>query len=375
MQKILVVLIWLLGVVIHFNFFETEKTKWIDNSHPKISYSGAFYYTQKSMRFAYSGCNINFKTNSTKIILNLRDYSLPTSSNYLLVKINFKDTVIQLYNNILKYDVSNLLTDSINAISIYKLTEASIGKIDFLGLEILGNSFIDTLRLSSKKIVWIGNSVTCGYGNEVEILAPPKGNPTTGFHSFNENNYKAWGSIASRNCKAQAIHLCYSGKGLYRNFDGSKHLLIKDFIQKSIPQDNIEINPETVMAPIYVIHAGTNDFGYEGGYPDQLVDSIRFIKGLQSVFRVINLWNPQAEIIVASSNMLSNYYPKNGNKRLKSYLENAIKTFEKSNMKLHIIPLNIQQQPYGENWHPSAIEHQKMAAQIEPLLKQILSKQ
>src|SRR5690554_1850406 len=66
------------------------------------------------------------------------------------------------------------------------------------------------------EIEFIGNSITCGYGNE-SSQNPPK----SGFTSVNENNYMAWGAIAARELQAQYSCVAYSGRGLYQNNDGS----------------------------------------------------------------------------------------------------------------------------------------------------------
>jgi hypothetical protein len=327
------------------------------------------------MLFAYSGCNINFKTNSKSLILIFNDFSNLPQSNYIRVEVNNKDTILQMLSTIKKYDVSTLISEKESVVRIFKLTEASIGKIEFEGLKIDEGAELISLQLPKNKIVWIGNSITTGYGNEISVLAPPKGNPNTGFHSKNQNNYKAWGSLASRICDAQAIHLCYSGKGLYRNFDGSNELLIHQFIQKSIPQDDLEIISSTVTAPIYIVHAGTNDFGYEGANPQFKVDSALFVNGIHKVFKIIESWNFNAEIIVVSSNMISDFFPKNGNKRFKKYIQSAVQNFDNKSLKFHFLELKVQSEPYGENWHPSAFEHELMAKQIVPLLQSILQKQ
>ncbi len=355
-----------------FTFFSFNQNQKIPFNHQLIQYSGAFVKTDDNMLFAYSGCNINFKTNSKSLILIFNDYSILPQSNYVRVEVNNKDTILQLLSNVKKYDVSSLISQKESLVRIFKLTEASIGKIEFEGLKIDEGAELLSWQLPKNKIVWIGNSITTGYGNEVSVMAPPKGNPNTGFNSKNQNNYKAWGSIASRICDAQAIHLCYSGKGLYRNFDGSNKLLIHQFMQKAIPQEDIDIVASSVNAPIYVVHAGTNDFGYEGANPQFKVDSILFVNGMHKVFKVIESWNSTADIIVVSSNMVSDFFPKNGQKRFKNYVNSAVQNFDKKSLKFHFLELKVQSEPYGENWHPSAHEHELMAKQIVPMLKSII---
>ena len=67
----------------------------------------------------------------------------------------------------------------------------------------------------SRKIEFIGNSITCGYGNEGT-------NKFQGFEYETENHYYSYAAITARNLKAQHWVVARSGIGAYRNYNGPK---------------------------------------------------------------------------------------------------------------------------------------------------------
>ena len=150
------------------------------------------------------------------------------------------------------------------------------------------------VEAQNRKIVWIGNSITCGYGNEVSIAPPPQGNPSTGFHSVNQNITKAYGSLISKQLNAQSINLCYSGKGIYRNYHGDQEKTIPKFINQVFPDSTgYPIEKAQITASLYIINAGTNDFGNENLPNATKVDSAKFVELflflIKEICRVISI--------------------------------------------------------------------------------------
>lgn len=348
--------------------------KFYPHFYPGINYLGAKAVSQDFVALAYSGFQIRCTTTAKQFKLKLADFSKADQANYLYIQVNHLDTTLALTPDVLVYDLSTLFTADTSLVLIHKLTEAAIGKIHFYGLETNANAQLWHEENKLQKIVWVGNSITCGYGNKVQVAAPPKGNPNTGFHSVNQDNYWAWGSIVARALHLDAVQLCYSGKGLTQNFDGSTHLLIKDLLTYALPDEQTELDLNDVFAPVFVLHVGTNDFGCEAHQQHKQVDSAAFIDALHQLFFVIKQINPQANVVVVASNLTTNYYPKMGLSRLQHYLQMGINSYPQSSMKFSYLALQSQEAPYGENWHPSLLEHQKMANQILPILQDILNK-
>ena len=78
-----------------------------------------------------------------------------------------------------------------------------------------GKNLVETPALPSRKIEFIGNSITCGYGNEGL-------KKEEGFDYATENHYYSYASITARNLEAQHWVVARSGIGAYRNYAGPK---------------------------------------------------------------------------------------------------------------------------------------------------------
>ena len=174
--------------------------------------------------FAHAGVQIKFNFKGETLAIGLSDITdgLPEHLNLYNVYIN--DSLIQVIQitGLKKwYKINYQFKNQIVEVVVFKRTEAMCAGGIFEGLKINEGAEISKAKLKSKKIEWIGDSFTAGYGNLVSNLAPPNGNPSTGFHAENEDNSKAWGAIASKKLDAEYMCTVFSGRGVYRNYDNS----------------------------------------------------------------------------------------------------------------------------------------------------------
>ena len=90
------------------------------------------------------------------------------------------------------YLVSASLKDTVHSLLIFRRTEASSGPTKFLGIQINdGKTLVTPPTRPEHKILFYGNSITCGMGNEApDSYADDK--------LVYENNFLAYGAIAAR---------------------------------------------------------------------------------------------------------------------------------------------------------------------------------
>ena len=342
----------------------------------KIQYSGRIDFANpKSPEFSFPGISIKAKFTGPAIDVIIKDFSAgsSTTTNYYDVLIDGSvKKVLEVNSTDTLYKISASLTDATHTIELVKRTETSVGKSSFRGFRIRnGHTLLTLPAKSTKKIEFIGDSFTCGYGNEASILAPPSGNPTTGFHSVNENNNSAWGAIACRAIDAQYMCTAYSGRGIYRNNSGS--------LVGTLPSINNRIHADN-SSPIWdfanyipdvvVIHLGTNDFAPEGWAVPSMQDSALFVNAYINYVNTIRSNYPSAHIICVRPNSMTDYYPvglKNLT-RITNYHQAIVASFS-SDPKIYYFALTPQNAPYGEDWHPSIATHQSMSNQIVPFIK------
>ncbi|MFA6980841.1 MAG: T9SS type A sorting domain-containing protein [Ignavibacteriaceae bacterium] len=106
------------------------------------------------------------------------------------------------------YVISGSLTNTVHSLLIFRRTEASTGPTIFLGIQINDGKTLTTPPVRpTHKLVFYGDSITCGYGNE----APDNGADD---NLSQENNFLAYGAIASRLLNAEYLCIAKSGIGV-----------------------------------------------------------------------------------------------------------------------------------------------------------------
>ncbi|SFX89690.1 SGNH/GDSL hydrolase family protein [Cytophaga hutchinsonii] len=348
----------------------------IDASNTNIHYSGRIDFSNpKAPAFWFPGISIKASFQGPSIDVVIKDDASGTDqgTNYYNIFIDQQlHTVLKVNAEDTLYKIARNLTDANHTIEVFKRTEAQVGSSSFKGFCLQANKNLTASAKPAHKIEFIGDSYTCGYGNELSIPAPPNGNPDTGFHSVNENNYTAWGAIVARELDAEYHCTAYSGRGIYRNNNGAATGVLPSIYNRINPDDaSSQWNTATYIPDVIVIHLGTNDFAPEQLSTPDMVDSAAFVSGYINFITTLRSYYPAAKIICVRPNSLTDYYPV-GLKaltRMTRYTKAVTDHFVPTDANVFYFALAPQNAPYGEDWHPSAATHQSMAAQIKTFIK------
>lgn len=266
--------------------------------------------------------------------------------------------------------------DSFSLVQVFKRTEFQCALASFHGVKYEHGEFKKSLP-NQRKIEWIGDSFMAGYGNLVSIAAPPKGNPSTGFHAENEDGYQGFGAISSRLLNADYASIVYSGNGVYRNFDLGEELTLPKIYPLIYPKEiggepyDFSYDPDLI-----VIKIGTNDFGAEMKKSPVMADSARFVSTYISFLKTVHEKNPKAKIVVAVGGGITDFFPSGLNRltRFRNWVKKAKMEFEnQSDLTPGFFEFQPQKPPYGEDWHPTVYSQQKFAAEISPYLKTFMN--
>lgn len=360
----------------HISEIVNDEMKWIAASHPYIQYTGRFNYISKSkVFFAHSGSMITIRFTGSKIHLFFKNYSTTNRfyhSNYFFVFIDsFPPTIMHVSNDSSEYQFNHLPPGS-HIIIIFKRTEAACGLVEFNGIKLDNQAeLLSPPPRPGLKIEFIGNSITAGYGNDDSLK-------TRVFNPAYENHYMAYPAICSRILNAEFHSICYSGKGVYRNYDNSTEETLPELYTKIYPQKKNHWDFTSWQPDIIVINAGTNDFAT--GIPP--VDE--FTRAFAEFLIKIRKLNPSAKIIVADGPLLKDNLNTNSitGKPLKTYslytacLNNAINKYQsKGYNKIYRFSFSpVGKLGYGTNWHPSIAQHQKNAQELASFIKKISDK-
>ncbi|HEY5960717.1 MAG TPA: SGNH/GDSL hydrolase family protein [Polyangiaceae bacterium] len=232
----------------------------------------------KGTRFGWSGVSIQARFRGTQVTIELDDAG---NQNEFAVMIDgaMKPNLVTASGKT-KYALATGLTDAVHDLLVWRRTEAFYNPTEFIGLSDFGatGALLAPNPAPDRRIEIIGDSITCGYGNE--------GTPgCTGTKP--ENNYLAYGSVAARLLNADLHTIAWSGIGMYRNYDEpgpsagampTKYDLAVPTVSNSTWDFN-QFQPQVV-----VINLGTNDFSTRGDPGQPYIDAyVKFLKHVRSV--------------------------------------------------------------------------------------------
>ncbi len=217
---------------------------------PSIEYVGRFDFSNPSRpAFMYSGCMIKTGFTGTSIAVKFEDDSL---RNWFTVKLD--DSVFTFKSNSASglYELAKHLHNGKHSIEISRRTEWHGGNTRFNGFVVDAGNKLFKLPKRSRTIEFIGNSLTCGYGNEGKSRQEH-------FNYETENDYHTYGTLVARAVNANYVAVCRSGIGMYQSYGGEK-----DFVQPKL-YDEIIVGSKTVwdyknhQPDVVIIELGSND--------------------------------------------------------------------------------------------------------------------
>lgn len=254
----------------------------------------------------------------------------------------------------------------IHHLSIYKATEAANGGVLFAGT---------TAKLkespapkNKKKIELIGDSITCGFGNDASTI--PCG---TGDWYDQHNAYWAYGPILSRALDIDYVLSSVSGYGMYRNWN-DEHLeepIIPDVYENLyLDRDSSKPYDFKFQPDLVSICLGTNDLSDGDGKKPRLpFNEEKYVSNYIEFIKTVYKHAPNTRIVLLNSPMVSG----DRNVTLVNCLKKVIQAFEKDSAHKPIALFEFQPMiPKGCNTHPDIEDDKVMADQLIPYFKKLL---
>jgi lysophospholipase L1-like esterase len=280
--------------------------------------------------------------------------------NFWQVVVNGEaSSVLELQPGEHVYPVVANLPAGRHTIELVKRTEASQGVTQLLGLQIDDSAKLLPVPARPHRIEVIGDSISCGYGNEAS-------RKEENFTPATENAWLAYGAVAARAVNADYVCVAWSGKKLWPNNS------ILDYYDRVLPAPTEKKWDFTSWTPdVVVINLGTNDFNAkvnpeEAGWVEAYVG---FIKQIRSRY-------PKAPIYCALGTMLSDWPAER--KPRTTILGYFAKVIGQANAAggppVRLLDMGVQkpENGYGANWHPNVTTNALMGAQLAETLKKDL---
>jgi len=330
-------------------------------SDPRIVYTGRISFASPDApTFSYPGTQIiaRFEGTSLKMIAKpMSGYFMAQIDQAEPFKVSFnapKDSVVTL---------ATALADGTHTVRLMYAVEGLDYKPVFKGFVLdTGRQLAEPPVLPQRKIEFIGNSITCGYGNESIEKSDP-------FEYETENHYYTYAAETARNLNAQHWVVARSGIGVYRNYDGPKtgnadcmpaQYEYTLFNNKSEKWDFSRFTPDVVC-----INLGTNDLSTNNYDVKRLRQA--YIDFIQTVRRHY----PQAKIVMLVGSMLNGKELDIAKKMLNEVVTDYNKQGDKEIYRFDFTPQN-GDLFYGASWHPSIWQHQKMAGELTAFLRTLM---
>jgi lysophospholipase L1-like esterase len=318
-----------------------------DAVREKIHYIGRFDMTAPSAPvFEWSGSAIWTRFSGTTISAELDG----SASDFEVEIDGVRQPVIFHPGGDQTYVLASGLRRGLHDLKLSRRTEAFFSTSIFRGFS--GARLIATPR-PTRLIEMIGDSITCGYG----ITGV---GPGCHFSHDTEAETHAWGALTASQLGVTHHAVCWSGIGVFRNFNDEPSALMPARYGFITPNENTDPWGFRPRPQVVVINLGTNDFSI-GVDPGQgFVDAMTaFVAQVRSHYR-------STPIVLTTSPMLGGVQ----HTTHKGYLEAVAKTDSRT------VVLDLPEQQaadgFGCDFHPSEITAQKMADGLKRELHKLL---
>lgn len=313
----------------------------------------------ESIRFTYPGVSIctEFEGTSLKMKTN------PASGAYMVEIDNLHPYRIQIGKNDSIITLAEGLPAGVHRVKLMYAIEGYELKPEFYGFYLdEGCRLVQAPKLPARRIEFIGDSMTCGYGVESE-------NPKDPFTYETENHYYTYAAETARALQAQHLVVARSGIGIYRNYNGPREG--NEDCMPAMYEQTLFMNPEerwnhSLFVPdVVCVNLGTNDTSTKGCDKTRLQRAYRdFVEYLRGIY-------PKTKIVLLTGSMLNG----EGLAIVKEALD-AVAAECQSQGDMNIYRFDMSPQTgslgYGASYHPSRRQHQKMAFELTGYLKDLM---
>lgn len=252
-------------------------------------------------------------------------------------------------------------------IAVIKLSENQMACTGIKSISCHASRIAPKFR-KERQIEFIGDSITCGYGNEAE-------SPADGFDSAQENGLLTYGYMTAENLGMEPMITAISGIGLISDYTGTvgikeDYLLMHEVYGYSDTNFEMrrgfdELTPWDFRrkSDIIVINLGTNDYSYTGRNEDL---QLEFENAYYKFLGQVRSKNPDAKIICTMGIMGAELFEEIENAAIQ-YRED----FGDENIFVMKFDYQSEEDGYGGDYHPTAATHRKAAEKLTEFIREL----
>lgn len=326
----------------------------IPADHPAIKYIGRFDFSDPQQpRFDWPGATIEVRFTGTAVSVLLQD-----TSNWYNVYLDDRSFVLPTVYGEDNYLLAANLEEGNHTLRLTKRTEAGVGLGTFRGISLPSTSqLLDPAPDAPRKIEFIGDSITTGYGSEGSSA-------TCDFSARTQNVEQTYAAQTARELGAEAMITAKSGIGAVRNYADANTTSTEPMASlypRAIAQEAHSAWDFSRWQPdVVVVNLGTNDFSTQPHPPQET-----FVTSYVEFLRTIRSNYPQAHIFAIAGPIMQP--PAN------LYIENAVSRINDNRVHFVLIENTLSTNTdYGCDWHPNEAGQAKIAQHLIPAIRGVM---
>lgn len=333
-----------------------------------ISYQGRYEWASDGPVYALSGSTVALGFTGTSIAVRLNelvsgtdDYGDPRRNLYDIVIDGKQHGVLEPRDGKGVHVLAEGLSDDDHELKLFKRTEPWIGEAQLLGFVLDEGAVVKPVARPSRRIEFIGDSLTVGLGVEGE-------SEDCSYAARYQNHAAAFPTLVTQSLNAEHIAVAASGLGVAVNYEGTNEATMPQVYPRALltrvnSKWTFDWKPHAV-----VVALGSSDF--QRADPGRE----RFVREYVSLLKQVRDVYPDAFILVVSGPMLTDEFPVGVPSATLSrqYIDEAVATFKSAgggNLDVLHLPADDGSRGYGCSHHPSKATHRWMAEQITAALK------
>lgn len=316
------------------------------------------------VRFSWSGSSFQARFSGPSVAMRLRATGLPggEATPYSVTVDGRAPFVLDVTSARDRYELAASLDPAQpHEVTVTRESEARAGVHELLGIDLGPGGRLLPQRPRAHRIEVIGDSISCGYG----ILGADAHCP---FSFATERASEAYGARLGRALDADVTTVCWSGRGVIRNYDGSTTGTMPELFELALPAPPVPWSFAAAPAPEAVIlNLGTNDFLGGEGRPLDLrafEDAyVRFARRVREVY-------PRAFLVVTTSPMLHAEPSPSGPGTVRDLARERLarvvaRRIEEGDQRVELIQLDDEASHWGCDYHPDSAMNERIAARLE----------
>lgn len=333
---------------------DSGETEPVAPGEPEIRFIGRFAHSGETAQFAWSGSGIVAAFEGTQVSVQLDDSG---SNEFTVVIDGDVQPTLKAQSGSAAYPLATGLSAGRHEVELYRRTEANQGVTTFEGFDFGDGTLAAPPTPKTRRIEIVGDSITCGYGNE-------GADTSCTFSPETENHYLTYGAIAARTLEAELSTVAWSGKGVMYNYDTDTTNPMPTLYGRTLPDDansqwDFSVKPDAV-----VINLGTNDYSTEG---DPTTEQFR--DAYVALVGQVRAGAPDAFILCTNGNMLYGDDLDAARAGIHAAVDAVIAGGDEN---IAAWDMDVPNDDPGCDWHPNLNAHQLMADALVAELKKHL---